>query len=196
MTHYSQIQTALHSHQPKLFAEPDKKRAAVAIILHPSTDDLHILFIERAAHPKDPWSGHLAFPGGTIEPEDANLQQTAERETREELGLDLSNAEFLGQLGDVTGATLPVQVSAYVYATNHRPTLCPNEEVCDVFWSSFHDITAPSRLQTLQLKNWHPLKEVPAVDLLGPNRPVLWGLTYRLVAQLVSFTGKTLPSMF
>ncbi|MBT3604573.1 MAG: CoA pyrophosphatase, partial [Candidatus Latescibacteria bacterium] len=180
MTPYSQIQTALQSHQPKLFAESDKKQAAVAVILHPTHEDLQILFIERAAHPKDPWSGHIAFPGGTIEPEDTNLQQTAERETQEELSLDLSNTNFLGQLDDVTGATLPVQVSAYVYAINNLPQLCPNEEVCEVFWASYHDITDSARLQTLQLKNWHPLKEVPAIDLLGPNRPVLWGLTYRL----------------
>lgn len=196
MIPYSQIQTILQSRQPKLFAESDKKQAAVAVIIHPTDKDLHILFIERAAHPKDPWSGHIAFPGGTIEPEDANLKQTAERETQEELGLDLSSANYVGQLDDVTGATLPVQVSAYVYALDHPPQLCPNEEVCDVFWSSYHQITDPARLQTLQLKNWHPLKEVPAINLLGPNRPVLWGLTYRLVAQLVSFTNKTLPSMF
>lgn len=196
MTHYTQIQIALQTHHPKLFTEPDKKCAAVAILLHPTDNDLHILFIERAAHPKDPWSGHIAFPGGTIEPEDANLQQTAERETQEELGIDLSKTQFLGQLDDVTGATLPIQVSAYVYATHHKPNLCPNDEVCDVFWSSIHDILAPNRLQTLQLKNWHPLKEVPSIDLLGPNRPVLWGLTYRLVAQLISFTNHTLPPMF
>ena len=196
MTPYSQIQTALHTHKPKRFAEPNKKQAAVAILLHPTKNDLQILFIERAAHPKDPWSGHIAFPGGTIEPEDANLQQTAERETQEELGIDLSHTQYVGQLDDVTGASLPIQVSAYVYATNHKPILCPNSEVCDAFWSSFHHIINPTRLQTLQLKNWHPLKEVPAIDLLGPNRPVLWGLTYRLVAQLIGFTGHTLPSMF
>lgn len=196
MTHYTHIQTLLQTYQPKLFAEPDKKRAAVAILLHPTDNDLHILFIERAAHPKDPWSGHIAFPGGTIEPQDATLRETAERETQEELGIDLVRTQFLGQLDDVTGATLPIYVSAYVYATDHKPKLCPNDEVCDVFWASIHDIINPDRLQTLQLKNWHPLKEVPAIDLLGPNRPVLWGLTYRLVAQLVSFAKHTLPAMF
>ena len=196
MTYYTQILNTLQTHHPKLFNESDKKRAAVAILLHPTDDDLHVLFIERAAHPKDPWSGHIAFPGGTIEPEDANLQQTAERETQEELGINLSHTQYLGQLDDVTGATLPVQVSAYVYVTHHKPNLCPNDEVCDVFWSSIHDILDPTRLKTLQLKNRHPLKEVPAIDLLGPNRPVLWGLTYRLITQLISFTGNTLPSMF
>jgi len=195
MTHYSQICTTLQSYQPKRFTEPDKKCAAVSVILYPTENDLQILFIERAAHPKDPWSGHIAFPGGTIEPEDATLQQTAGRETLEELGLDLTTANYLGQLDDVTGATLPIQVSAYVYAFHEKPILCPNDEVCDAFWSSYHHIVDPARLKTLQLKNWQPLREVPAIDLLGPNRPVLWGLTYRIVAQLVSFTGNTLPNM-
>ncbi|MDA0709737.1 MAG: CoA pyrophosphatase [bacterium] len=195
MTFYLQIETGLRGHSPRVSSPSNKKRAAVAVVIHPDPDELQVLFIERAAHPNDPWSGHIAFPGGTIEPEDADLRQTAERETREELGFELSCAHYLGQLDDVTGATLPVQVSAYVYAVDHKPDLCPNEEVCALFWSSFRDIIDPDRLKTLQLTNWQPLKEVPAIDLLGPDRPLLWGLTYRIVAQLVGFTGNALPAM-
>jgi 8-oxo-dGTP pyrophosphatase MutT (NUDIX family) len=195
MTNYPQIQTTLKTHRPYLFPDSDKKKAAVAVVIHPTADDFHLLFIERAAHPKDPWSGHIAFPGGTCEPEDSSLQQTAVRETQEELGLNLSKCQYMGQLDDVTGATLPVQVSAYVYATDDIPKLHPNEEIHEVFWVSFQQIIDPSRLQTLQLVGWQPLKEVPTIDLLGPGRPLLWGLTYRLVSQLASFAGKILPEM-
>lgn len=195
MTHFSQIRNTLQKHRAQLCDATNKKQAAVAVILHPAPEDLHILFIERAAHPKDPWSGHIGFPGGTIEPDDTSLKHTAERETHEELGLDLSSTTYLGQLDDVTGATLPVQVSAYVYAFDQKPELCPNDEVCDAFWASFHHIINPANRQTLQLKGWKPLREVPAVDLLGPNRPVLWGLTYRIVTQLTHFAGHPLPDM-
>jgi len=191
MTIYTKLQTALSAHRPKINPpSKDKKPAAVAAILNPLENDLQLLFIERAAHPKDPWSGHIAFPGGTIEPGDPDLKHTAERETHEELGLDLTTATYLGRLDDLTGTTLPVQVACFVYAITHPVELNPNDEVCDVFWTPFTYFADTSRYQTLDLKGWQPL---PAIDLLGPNRPVLWGLTYRIVIQLAEFCGINLP---
>ena len=137
MSLYKKISTGLTTYKPILAEKVDKTQAAVAAILHPRDDDLYLLFIERAAHPKDPWSGHIGFPGGTIEPEDSDLQYTAERETHEELALDLSKGQYLGQLDDVTGATLPVQVACFVYAIHHNIQPNPNDEVRDVFWTPF-----------------------------------------------------------
>ena len=195
MNAFDQIQAGLAAHRPHTQTDPSKKQAAVAAILHPRDDDLYILFIERAAHPKDPWSGHIAFPGGTIEPQDKDLKATAEREAYEELSIRLSQATHLGRLDDVTGATLPINVAGFVYAINQYPDLCLNDEVCDVFWTPFVHITDPTRRQTLHLTRWGDLRQVPAIDLLGPDRPLLWGLTYRLIAQLTSFIGHELPDI-
>ena len=81
--------------RPGIRDEPGKPEAAVAAIL---TDERgpDLLFIHRVAHDRDPWSGHIAFPGGRIEEEDASSRAAAERETREELGMDLSDATYLG----------------------------------------------------------------------------------------------------
>ena len=190
MTSYQKITTALPKYNPTLTPKTNKTQAAVAAILHPTKNNLNLLFIERAAHPKDPWSGHIGFPGGTIEPDDADLQHTAERETIEELGLDLADADHLGRLDDVTGATLPVQVACFVYAIRHPVELTPNDEVREVFWTSFTHLADPSHQQTLNLEGW---PNMPAIDLLGLNRPLLWGLTYRLVTQLVGFADIDLP---
>lgn len=190
MTYYQQITVALDTYQPSITTKTDKTQAGVAAILHPTKDDLHLLFIERAAHPKDPWSGHIGFPGGTIEPKDRDLKQTAERETLEELNLDLTKANHLGRLDDVTGTTLPVQVACFIYAIDHKPKLTPNDEVRDVFWIPFTRLTEPNHRQTLTIEGW---PNMPAIDLLGPNRPLLWGLTYRLVTQLASFANIHLP---
>ena len=88
MNIFQRIATSLSVYQPNIYSETDKTQAAVAAVFHLRRDDLYLLFIERAAHPTDPWSGHIAFPGGTAEPDDPDLKYTAERETREELGLD------------------------------------------------------------------------------------------------------------
>ncbi|MYF74441.1 MAG: CoA pyrophosphatase, partial [Gemmatimonadetes bacterium] len=129
MNTFQRIAAALSAYQPSIRSETDKTQAAVAAVFHPRRDDLYLLFIERATHPTDPWSGHIAFPGGTAEPDDSDLKYTAERETREELGLDLSNAQYLGRLDDVTGATLPIQVACFVYAIFEGVEVAPNDEV-------------------------------------------------------------------
>ena len=190
MTAFEKITTSLATYNPVLAEKADKTQAAVAAILHSRDDDLYLLFIERAAHPKDPWSGHIAFPGGTTESEDSDLKHTAERETREELGLDLRETQYHGRLDDVAGATLPVQVACFVYAIHHTVNLEPNDEVRDVFWTPFFYLADPNRRQALNLEGW---RNMPAVDLFGSNRPLLWGLTYRLVTQLAGFADIDLP---
>lgn len=190
MTAFQTLARSLAEYRPHVHPEPDKTQAAVAAIFHPRPKGLHLLFIERAAHPTDPWSGHIAFPGGTAEPGDRDLKDTAERETREELGLDLRCARYLGRIDDVTGATLPIQVACFAYAICRGVAFAPNDEVCAAFWTPFAHLTDPGRRRVLDLEGW---RDMPAIDLLGPNRPVLWGLTYRMVAQLAGFAGIDLP---
>ena len=62
-----------------------RMEAAVALVIRAGTD-LDVLLIKRAEHEHDPWSGHMALPGGRWEPGDLGLQHTATRETLEETG--------------------------------------------------------------------------------------------------------------
>jgi 8-oxo-dGTP pyrophosphatase MutT (NUDIX family) len=58
-----------------------------------------ILFIKRAGRVSDRWSGHVAFPGGRRDPPDLDDCAAAIRETREEVGLDLTmNCIYAGNL--------------------------------------------------------------------------------------------------
>ena len=79
------------------------RRARVAIALHEGGGSLELLFIERASRDGDPWSGHMAFPGGRVDDTDLGPRAAAERETLEEVGLSLAGAELLGQLDDIHG---------------------------------------------------------------------------------------------
>ena len=83
---WAAVQVGLAQHQPYLVGSTDKTRAAVAAVLGPTPEGLQLLFIERAQHPDDPWSGHIAFPGGRIEIDDPSPRAAAERETLEEVG--------------------------------------------------------------------------------------------------------------
>lgn len=66
--------------------------------------EAEILFIKRAPRAGDRWNGHVAFPGGGRDSQDADDCATSIRETREEVGIDL-NAEHCMLIGN-----LPEQV--------------------------------------------------------------------------------------
>ena len=168
----------------KQYAE-GRTRAAVAMILREVPGDLEILFIERATDDRDPWSGHLAFPGGKVE-QGEHARQAAERETREEIGLSLESERYLGRMSDIVGANLPVRVSCFAYAAVTeaiQPVVSP--EVRDVFWVRLSDIRDPQRHRMATVGFSGRSLEVPAIILPQSDKPALWGITYRLVMQFL-----------
>ena len=89
--------------EPTLIEDPEHRRAAVAMILRDRPGGPEVLFIERARREGDPWSGHMAFPGGRVDPTDDGVRAAAERETLEEVGIPLRGATTLGRLDDKAG---------------------------------------------------------------------------------------------
>jgi 8-oxo-dGTP pyrophosphatase MutT (NUDIX family) len=159
-----------------------RTNAAVAMILRQGRNGLEVLFIERASDDRDPWSGDLAFPGGKVEVGE-EPRQTAERETQEEIGIDLrSCARYLGWLTEITGARLPVRVSCFVYGILEMDAkTVVSGEVHDLFWVGLDELLATERHVLAQVRFGGKVQDVPAIRLPQPGKPVLWGITYRLV---------------
>ncbi|ETV86201.1 hypothetical protein H257_02641 [Aphanomyces astaci] len=114
--------------------------SVAAIFACPSTkatDPLELLFIRRAINPRDRWSGHIAFPGGRVEAGESALD-AARRETMEEVGVDLTHAEVLGQLDDRLAARNGLVVHTFVFLLATKPSTCVLQplEVSDVLWVS------------------------------------------------------------
>ncbi|MFK7897709.1 MAG: CoA pyrophosphatase [Myxococcota bacterium] len=173
-----------------------KMSAAVALVLRERAGDLEALFIRRADHEGDPWSGHLAFPGGRIDPGDVDARAAAERETLEELGLALSNARPLGQLSDVLGRAESIRVSAFVYAVEGDPDLVPNYEVREAFWSPLSQLTDEARQEEREFGYQEQSMPLPCIRLLENERaPVLWGITYKFMDDFMAKIGRPIPFM-
>ncbi|MEO6028398.1 MAG: CoA pyrophosphatase [Candidatus Binatia bacterium] len=173
----------LAAHAPRIIP-PTAKHAAVAAVLRAAGDDTEMLFIERAEHPLDPWSGHMAFPGGRVDPGDATPRAAAERETLEEVGLALGNAELLGRLDDVEGAPPgfdSLVVSAFVYHLAERipPTL--NHEVRAVLWVPIAHLLDQRRRVPFYWPREQRTNHHPGILVGEPDRHVVWGLTYRFL---------------
>ncbi|MDZ4183753.1 MAG: CoA pyrophosphatase [Desulfuromonadales bacterium] len=190
------LRSALASYQPHLTersAWPGHTHAAVALLLREGRRGVEILFILRAEFHGDPWSGNIAFPGGHIEADDESVRAAAERETLEEIGIDLRQEEFLGRIDDVGGAHLPVIVSCFSYHVAASTPLSPNREINEIFWVPLADLADPDRQRLHYVIFRGEQLERPAIDLLGPGRTVLWGITYRLVSHFMQLTGVPLP---
>ena len=141
--------------------------------------------MERASRDDDPWSGDIGFPGGKVEEGDLSPQQTAERETMEEIGLDLSTCAYLGRLSDIVGAHLPVLVSCYVYGVTGVPGFVLNHEVHDLFWVPLSALSDPERQITARVRFRGESFIRPAIRLPQQESPLLWGITYRFVMELL-----------
>lgn len=168
---------------PAAHPPDDRRPAAVALLLRMNGSGPELLFIERAHHPDDPWSGNIGFPGGRRDPCDPTLRHTAERETQEEVGIDLRPAAYLGRLSDIVGANLPVRVSCFVYGLHQAVAPQLSDEVHDAFWYRLEALQAPHRQIIATVRFGERELQAPAVDLGLPGKMVLWGITYRLVSQ-------------
>ena len=148
-----------------------------------------MLFIERAHHHADPWSGNLGFPGGKVEEFDGEVRRTAERETLEEIGLDLGRARCLGRLSDIAGAHLPVRISCFVYGIEGPITFRAGDEVRNFFWIPFDHLLDPERHLTARVRFSGRALASPAIRILESGCTPLWGITYRLVMQFLGVLG-------
>lgn len=180
----------LSAHEPRLIPpEAAPHRAGVAIIFSPGCQD--VLFIRRAEQQGDPWSGHMAFPGGTVEADDPSHLQAARRETAEEVGLDLaSGARLLGRISDVRasagGRVIPMAISPFVFELLGPGSIVPNVEVQEVVWGPVGRLLDPGLTSTLPYTLKGETYELPCLRLDGR---VIWGLTYQMLMILFSALG-------
>lgn len=164
---------------------PEARLAAVAAVLR-VTDEPELLFIKRADVERDPWSGHVAFPGGRHETSDRSLEMTAIRETFEELALDLGVGQMLGRLDDLaprSHALPPIIIRPFVAIVPPDMPLALSREVAAAFWVPLNKLRAPDA----QVEHAISINGVRArFPAYAVGEHVVWGLTERIVRQLLS----------
>lgn len=172
-------------------AQPDADMAAVAVIFRAGENSTEVLVIQRAVHERDPWSGHLAFPGGRRDPNDEGPLHTALRETQEELGLDLqAHGRVLGALDHVAtaGRGVPQLVIApFAFAVDKLPELrLDMREVARVFWVPIGPLLSGARNTNISVTHGNRRYRMPGYDVEGQ---VLWGLSYQMLKSFFQLLG-------
>jgi 8-oxo-dGTP pyrophosphatase MutT (NUDIX family) len=183
----SRVRSALARHRAALLSDSNgERRAAVAAVLRDRGDGTEVLLIRRASREGDPWSGHMALPGGRQQGEDRDLLHTAIRETEEEVGLDLgSGAELVGRLDDLPamarGRPAGLIIASFVFELFGAPALTTNAEVDEALWTPLAPLAGGALDSTLPYELDGRKFTLPAWDVEGR---IVWGLTHRILSTL------------
>ena len=162
-------------------------RAAVAVVFRQHTEGLvELLLIKRSEREGDPWSGHVALPGGRHDPGDATLQDTALRETREETGVDLEqDGRVLGTLDELRprSPVLPsIVVTPFVAVVRSDVAIATSDEVAAAFWVSLDALMDPATSTESEVTSRGSTWRVPSYQL---GTHVVWGMTERILRNLL-----------
>lgn len=162
------------------------RQAAVTILLREEQGGAEILIIKRAERPGDPWSGHLALPGGRADASDANLIATAARETWEEVGIQLATeTHFIGRLETLLprNPRLPeIEIAPLIAVAPEGFVLQLNAEVAAAFWLPVQNLQTAGLSDVYRLSLGEAIIKYPAYP--SPHGPI-WGITERILTDFL-----------
>ena len=186
--HIDTLREQLQRHRVrKPLLRPLMKRSSVAIVLREHGDDTQVLMIKRAEREGDPWSGHMAFPGGRRDPTDKNGFEVALRETREEVGLALTPDDHcLGRLSDINARpsrrVLGMAVSAFVFHLQRDVKFVPNYEVAEVVWIPLSFLLDTANRERMVWERGNIKLPLPCYFYEGKR---IWGLSLAMLDELM-----------
>lgn len=158
--------------------------AAVLALFYPSDGRMHLVFIKRNEY-DGPHSAQVSFPGGAREAGDLSLEETALRETHEELGI----REQIEVLGALTPLHIPVSnfmVYPFVGWMEEGPDFHPDtSEVQYVIEAALRDLLDPSSRATETIYHHEQYIEAPFYRV-GEEK--IWGATAMILSELLFLT--------
>ena len=188
------VREQLRHHHPTVCEGTGLARAAVAVALREGDAGAEFIVIHRSHRRGDPWSGHMALPGGRQQPSDRDLFATAARETREEVGVDLERqGEVLGYLDDLRaigrGRLLDLIITPIVCAVSGQVTLTlDRREVQNAFWVPLASLRRHEARASFRHRIGGTELEHPAFVYQGHT---IWGLTHRILVGLLDLLQTT-----
>lgn len=164
------------------------KLSAVLILLYPEGGAVRTLLIERGSY-DGVHSGQIAFPGGQLDQGDADLKQTALRETHEEIGVSPEAVRVLGSLTNVYITPSNFLVTPYIGIASQKPDfLIDANEVARVISTDLLSLNDDSIRKEKQIMQSGGFKvKTPYYEIEGLT---VWGATAMMISELNAVVAK------
>ena len=166
-----------------VFSEPPRP-AAVLIPLTRIENRWHVIFTRRNNDLPE-HSGQVAFPGGRADPGDSSPEETALRETYEEIGLKPSSVCLLGRMKSfltITNYKVKPVVGSVPWPF---PIRLARVEVSRVFTVPFEWLADPSNHEVHQRSMPEPHPPIPVIYFKPYDGEVLWGVSAYIMVNLL-----------
>jgi len=129
-----EVRQALARYPRKTVADPSLRPAGVLLVVYAKDED-HSVLLNKRTELVEHHKGEISFPGGSMDDDDESLMHTALRETHEEMGIDPSDVEMLGQLDDmptISNFLISTFVATIPYPYDFKPSEIEVAEVLEV----------------------------------------------------------------
>jgi 8-oxo-dGTP pyrophosphatase MutT (NUDIX family) len=166
----------------------DSRRAAVLVPVLEEPDGLHLVYTVRKGDLQD-HAGQISFPGGSLDPSDGSLLETALREAEEEIDLSRDLVEVVGELEEMYIPPSNFRVSPFVglLPPGAEMVIAP-DEVEEIFTVSLKELLAPETFRRALWRRDGRDYEVPVFAVGNPRREI-WGATAAMTAALLARLG-------
>lgn len=168
----------------------DCREAGVLLLLFENESGLHVTLTRRHTYP-GVHSGQIAFPGGQRE-DDETLQETALRETFEEVGVSPNSLEVIGQLSSLYTPPSNFCIFPFVAYSAGRPAFKPDSrEVAELIETPLSLFFNPAtrKKELWDFKNFGE-RNVPYFDIFGHK---VWGATAMIFSEFLMLVNQDLP---
>ena len=163
-------------HTTPLAELDENELASVLIIIYGK--DPFVIMTEKAKNLKV-HAGEIAFPGGKWYEKDHDLLETAIRETKEELGLEVSKERIIGQLDNVITLNSQYKITPFIAILETVPVLTPNSEV-----ESILHIPLTSFLNTISEDHLPEHRSIKEMYTFTFENHHVWGASARMLKQI------------
>jgi 8-oxo-dGTP pyrophosphatase MutT (NUDIX family) len=167
----------------------NSRRAAVLVPILLDDGEARVVYTVRKGDLAE-HAGQISFPGGSAEPSDASLMETALREAEEEIDLSRGLVEVIGELEEMYIPPSDFRVSPFVGLLPARAELVlAPDEVEEIFTVSLETLTAPETLRKVPWTYESRDYEVPVFATGGPSPRNIWGATAAMTGVLLARLG-------